>query len=294
MAVMHEDRLPCAVEFAWKAIVSCILRPDPLGKTGLWRLARQSQPSSAGRHYSARWDRPTAWRWPARCTGLPSSRGRRSFPAAIPAAKSIWWWKEPFVSPSSRSDGRTLSFKHANAGEIFGEIACLDGGARSADATAITPCRRHDPGAGAAQQLDRDEPPRRAGRDNLPVPAPARHQRAVRGDCPASDRGQACPVLPVQMQTSRRRWRAATGHRSISACRRTNWRCSSAPAGRRSTRRWRSLKKEVRSSAPAIGSAATLPGSSALRRQLEHLLYRLWKRWEAPFSCPRNMVMSVT
>lgn len=36
------------------------------------------------------------------------------------------------------SDGRTLSFKHANAGEIFGEIACLDGGVRSADATAIT------------------------------------------------------------------------------------------------------------------------------------------------------------
>jgi len=36
------------------------------------------------------------------------------------------------------SDGRTLSFKHANAGDVFGEIACLDGGARSADATAIT------------------------------------------------------------------------------------------------------------------------------------------------------------
>lgn len=37
------------------------------------------------------------------------------------------------------SDGRALSFKHAHAGEIFGEIACLDGGARSADATALTP-----------------------------------------------------------------------------------------------------------------------------------------------------------
>jgi CRP/FNR family transcriptional regulator, cyclic AMP receptor protein len=37
------------------------------------------------------------------------------------------------------SDGRTLSFKHANAGEIFGEIACLDGGSRSADAIALTP-----------------------------------------------------------------------------------------------------------------------------------------------------------
>lgn len=37
------------------------------------------------------------------------------------------------------SDGRALSFKHANAGEIFGEIACLDGGSRSADATALSP-----------------------------------------------------------------------------------------------------------------------------------------------------------
>lgn len=36
------------------------------------------------------------------------------------------------------SDGRALSFKHANAGEIFGEIAALDGGARSADAIALT------------------------------------------------------------------------------------------------------------------------------------------------------------
>ena len=35
-------------------------------------------------------------------------------------------------------DGRTLSFKHANPGEIFGEIAVLDGGTRSADAIALT------------------------------------------------------------------------------------------------------------------------------------------------------------
>lgn len=36
------------------------------------------------------------------------------------------------------TDGRALSFKHASAGEIFGEIAALDGGTRSADATALT------------------------------------------------------------------------------------------------------------------------------------------------------------
>jgi CRP/FNR family transcriptional regulator, cyclic AMP receptor protein len=35
-------------------------------------------------------------------------------------------------------EGRELSFAHAEAGQIFGEIAVLDGGARTADATAVT------------------------------------------------------------------------------------------------------------------------------------------------------------
>ena len=35
-------------------------------------------------------------------------------------------------------DGRELSFRHTAEGEIFGEIALLDGGARTADATALT------------------------------------------------------------------------------------------------------------------------------------------------------------
>lgn len=39
------------------------------------------------------------------------------------------------------SDGRELSFAHAVPGDVFGEIAALDGAARSADATAITPVR---------------------------------------------------------------------------------------------------------------------------------------------------------
>jgi CRP-like cAMP-binding protein len=38
-------------------------------------------------------------------------------------------------------DGRELSFAHAVPGDIFGEIAALDGAPRSADATAITPVR---------------------------------------------------------------------------------------------------------------------------------------------------------
>src|SRR6185436_649196 len=36
------------------------------------------------------------------------------------------------------SDGRELSFAHAGPGSIFGEIATLDGGERTAGATAIT------------------------------------------------------------------------------------------------------------------------------------------------------------
>ncbi len=36
------------------------------------------------------------------------------------------------------SEGRELSFAHAEAGQIFGEIAVLDGGERTADATAVT------------------------------------------------------------------------------------------------------------------------------------------------------------
>jgi CRP-like cAMP-binding protein len=36
------------------------------------------------------------------------------------------------------SDGRLLSFKHASVGDVFGEIAALDGGPRSADAVALT------------------------------------------------------------------------------------------------------------------------------------------------------------
>ena len=36
------------------------------------------------------------------------------------------------------SEGRELSFAHAEAGNIFGEIAVLDGGMRTADATAVT------------------------------------------------------------------------------------------------------------------------------------------------------------
>jgi CRP/FNR family transcriptional regulator, cyclic AMP receptor protein len=38
-------------------------------------------------------------------------------------------------------EGRELSFRHAVAGDLFGEIAALDASPRSADATALTPVR---------------------------------------------------------------------------------------------------------------------------------------------------------
>src|SRR4051794_11951161 len=40
-------------------------------------------------------------------------------------------------------DGRELSFRHATSGELLGEIAALDGGTRSADATALTAGETH-------------------------------------------------------------------------------------------------------------------------------------------------------
>ena len=36
-------------------------------------------------------------------------------------------------------DGKELSFRHTVVGEIFGEVGILDGGVRTADATALTP-----------------------------------------------------------------------------------------------------------------------------------------------------------
>jgi CRP/FNR family cyclic AMP-dependent transcriptional regulator len=50
------------------------------------------------------------------------------------------------------ADGRLLSFKHANAGDIFGEIAALDGRPRTADALALT---RVTAMTLAKEQLDR-------------------------------------------------------------------------------------------------------------------------------------------
>ena len=52
-------------------------------------------------------------------------------------------------------NGREISLKHAGPGEIVGEIALLDGGPRSADATALTQTRgRFVPRAGFQRLVD--------------------------------------------------------------------------------------------------------------------------------------------
>jgi len=50
-------------------------------------------------------------------------------------------------------DGRELSFTHAGAGAIFGEIAMLDGKARTADATAVERTRAMTLSRSALQRL---------------------------------------------------------------------------------------------------------------------------------------------
>lgn len=54
-------------------------------------------------------------------------------------------------------DGRELSFAHALVGDVFGEIAALDGAARSADATALTPARLKTLSRAALLQLLRTD-----------------------------------------------------------------------------------------------------------------------------------------
>ena len=51
------------------------------------------------------------------------------------------------------SEGRELSFAHAEPGQIFGEIAVLDGGVRTADATAVTKVAAQTLSKGALARL---------------------------------------------------------------------------------------------------------------------------------------------
>ena len=53
----------------------------------------------------------------------------------------------------STANGRSLSFQIASGGDLFGEIAALDGKERSADATAITDAKLHSLERGAFREL---------------------------------------------------------------------------------------------------------------------------------------------
>jgi CRP/FNR family cyclic AMP-dependent transcriptional regulator len=50
-------------------------------------------------------------------------------------------------------EGRELSFAHAEAGQVFGEIAVLDGGMRTADATAVSKVVAHSLSKSALTRL---------------------------------------------------------------------------------------------------------------------------------------------
>ena len=60
-------------------------------------------------------------------------------------------------------EGRELSFAHAETGQIFGEIAVLDGGMRTADATAVTKAQALTLSKGALMRLIESRPVVREG-----------------------------------------------------------------------------------------------------------------------------------
>ena len=66
--------------------------------------------------------------------------GREIFGKGSPGQSLMAVLRGSIKISSLSSDGKEVVFRFINAGEIFGEIATLDGGKRSADATAMTDC----------------------------------------------------------------------------------------------------------------------------------------------------------
>jgi CRP-like cAMP-binding protein len=93
------------------------------------------------------------------------------------------------------SDARELSFAHAGPGNIFGEIAALDGGERTASATAIN--RVQVMALPQRAILDREQPHTGRRGHPLSVHAAARDRPAARGDRTPPYRGQAFPTAAV-------------------------------------------------------------------------------------------------
>src|SRR5215470_7170516 len=66
--------------------------------------------------------------------------GREIFDKGSPGKSLMAVLRGSIKISSLSSDGKEVVFRLINAGEIFGEIATLDGGERSADAAAMTDC----------------------------------------------------------------------------------------------------------------------------------------------------------
>ena len=69
---------------------------------------------------------------------LRFKKGEMVFARGDPAARLYLVIEGRVRLAVTSEEGRELSFRHATAGELFGEIAALDGSPRTADATALT------------------------------------------------------------------------------------------------------------------------------------------------------------
>jgi CRP-like cAMP-binding protein len=69
---------------------------------------------------------------------LRFKKGEMVFARGDPAARIYLVIEGRVRLAVATEEGRELSFRHAVAGELFGEIAALDGSPRTADATALT------------------------------------------------------------------------------------------------------------------------------------------------------------
>ena len=87
------------------------------------------------------------------------------------------------------ADGRELSFAHAGPGNVFGEIAALDGGERTAGATAITHVVAMSLPQRATLEFIEANPKVAIATRRLLVRAASRNRSATGGDCIAPHRG---------------------------------------------------------------------------------------------------------
>ncbi len=81
------------------------------------------------------------------------------------------------------SEGRDLRFQIAVAGDLIGEIAVLDGGSRSAEATALTPVVAYGLERNAFRESRAAHASIADASRHVPLLAPQRCDRSTRGHC---------------------------------------------------------------------------------------------------------------